>query len=208
MKKSQCALLLILLSMCTYIQAQETESEDYIEFNDSKNVVHGVYLGLTFNYGEIDHKSTYMAGAKIAYVANKKLEVGFTGVGFYLEDTLTQSPNGIDVFGAYGGLHLEPILFGNSAVSVSFPMLIGAGAASYSLSDFEYYYSEKWDHFFVFEPGLSILYNVSSYLQFEMGVKYRLTSDFELYPNSIENLQGFSGGIGLKIGVFNLGKKR
>lgn len=208
MKKSQYALLLILLSMSTYIQAQETESEDYIEFNDSKNVVHGVYLGLNFNYGEIDNKSTYMAGAKIAYVANKKLEVGFTGVGFYLEDESNQSFDGIDVYGAYGGLHLEPIIFGGSAVSLSFPMLIGGGAASYSLTDFEFTYAEKWEPFFVFEPGLSILYNVSSYLQLEMGVKYRLTSDFELYPDSIENLQGFSGGIGLKMGVFNLGKKR
>ncbi len=196
------------------IQLQAQESEDYIEFNDSKNIVHGVYLGLSFYYGEIDGKSTYLAGAKIAYVANKKFEVGFTGVGFYSDQNSNGPFDNYDIYGVYGGLHLEPILFGDSAVSLSFPILIGGGAANYttddfdSIFDFEHTYIDDWDPFFVFEPGVSVLYNISSYLQFEMGIKYRFTSNISLYPGGVENLNGLSGGIGLKVGVFNLGKKR
>ena len=199
------------------IQAQETstyeDNSNYIEFNDSQNIVHGVYFGLSFYYGEIDGKSSYMGGAKIAYVANQKFEVGFAGVGFYsYQDTNGPLKNN-DVFGGYGGLHLEPIFFGNSEFSLSIPMLIGGGAVGHSLEDWddvidgEEIYVEDWDPFFVFEPGVSIQYNISPYLQFEIGVKYRLTSEVDLYPGSIENVNGFSGGIGLKIGVFNLGVK-
>jgi hypothetical protein len=212
MKKIQNIILLSLALMSNQLQAQE--SEDYIEFNDRQNIVHGVYLGLTFYYGEIDSKSTYMAGAKIAYVANQKFEVGFTGVGFYSDQNSNGPFDNNDIFGGYGGLHLEPILFGDSTVSLSFPILVGGGAVSYSENDFnstfdyDYTYSEEWDPFFVFEPGVSLMYNISSYLQVEMGVKYRLTSDINLYPGGVNNLNGFSGGIGLKIGVFNLGKKR
>ncbi len=216
MKKLQYTIILALTIMSYKVQAQETETEtsNYIEFNDSKNIVHGVYLGLNFNYGEIDGKSAYMAGAKIAYVANKKLEVGFTGVGFYSDQKTNGIVDGTEIYGAYGGLHLEPILFGNSDVSLSFPMLIGGGAASYSndaldsIGDIGYTDSEDWSAFFVFEPGASIQYNVSSYLQLELGVKYRFTSNINMYPGSVENLNGFSGGIGVKIGVFNLGRKR
>lgn len=212
MKKIQYTIIMALSIISIQLQAQE--SEDYIEFNDSKNIVHGVYLGLSFYYGEIDGKSTYLAGAKIAYVANKKFEVGFTGVGFYSDQNSNGPFDNYDIYGAYGGLHLEPILFGDSAVSLSFPILIGGGAANYttddfdSIFDFEHTYIDDWDPFFVFEPGVSVLYNISSYLQFEMGIKYRFTSNISLYPGGVENLNGLSGGIGLKVGVFNLGKKR
>ena len=218
MKKSQYTIILALTLIGYNIQAQETEpntdTSNYIEFNDSKNIVHGVYFGLNFNYGEIDGKSAYMAGAKIAYVANKKLEVGFTGVGFYSDQKANAIVEGPEIYGAYGGLHLEPIFFGDSEVSLSFPMLIGGGAASYaydafdSIGGIEYTDPDDWSPFFVFEPGASVLYNVSSYLQLELGVKYRLTSTLDMYPGSVQNLNGFSGGIGIKIGVFNLGKKR
>ena len=207
MKKTHYILTLLIAFTASYIHAQE--SDDYIEFDDRKNVVHGVYLGLNFNYGELDGQSTYFAGAKIAYVANQKFEVGFAGVGFYSDQNTNGPLEDNDIVGGYGGLHFEPIFFGDSQFSISLPMLIGAGAAAHYFDEFEHVHYEELDPFFVFEPGVSILYNISSYLQFEMGVKYRLTSDFDgLFPGSLENLNGFSGGIGLKIGVFNLGKKK
>jgi hypothetical protein len=217
MKKIPYISILCLL-VAFNLKAQETSTtqesnSNYIEFNDSKNIVHGVYLGLTFYYGEIDGKSTYLGGAKIAYVANQKFEVGVAGVGFYSDQNSNGPLENNDVFGGYGGLHLEPIFFGNSSFSLSIPMLIGGGAVGHSnenwddVIDGNEIYVEDWDPFFVFEPGVSLQYNISSYLQFEMGVKYRLTSDVDLYPGSIENVNGFSGGLGIKIGVFNLGKK-
>lgn len=219
MKKITYSILLSFILISLNLQAQETlntsdTNSNYIEFNDRKNIVNGVYLGFTFYYGEIDGKSSYMGGAKIAFVANQKFEVGVAGVGFYSDQNSNGPLEDNDVFGGYGGFHLEPIFFGNSTFSLSVPMLIGGGAVGHSFEDWNdvidgnKIYVEDWDPFFVFEPGVSLQYNISSYLQFEMGVKYRLTSEVNLYPGSIENVNGFSGGIGIKFGVFNLGKKR
>lgn len=207
MKKIQFTIAILIAFSTAYMQGQETD--DYIQFDDRKNVVHGVYLGLNFHYGELDGQSTYFGGAKIAYVANQKFEVGFSGVGFFSDQNANGPIDEHDIVGGYGGLHLEPIFFGDSQFSLSLPMLIGAGGVAHYFDRFEYVHYEDWDPFFVFEPGVSILYNISSHLQFEMGVKYRLTSDLDdLFPGSLENLNGLSGGIGLKIGVFNLGKKK
>jgi len=211
MKKIKYALIIIFIIS---FNAKAQDSNNYIEFNDSKNVVHGVYLGLNFNYGEIDGKSTYTAGAKIAYVANRKFEIGIAGSGIYSDQNENGPLDNNDIYGGYGGLHLEPIFFGSSTFSLSVPLLIGGGAVSYSNEDIydfcEYgcYTNENWEPFFVFEPGLNLQYNISPYLQVEMGAKYRVSSNITLYPGSITNINGFSAGIGLKVGVFNLGKKK
>jgi len=195
------------------INAQETNSDDYIEFDDSKNVVHGVYLGLNFSYGTIDSKSTYFGGAKIAYVANQQFEIGFAGVGFYSDQNENGPLDNNDLAGGYGGLHLEPIFFGKSMFSLAVPILIGGGAVGIATNDYdfggdwEWEDSDNWEPVFVFEPGLSLQYNISRYLQVELGAKYRWSSAIDLYPGSVKNINGFSAGIGVKVGVFNMGRK-
>ncbi len=212
MKRIKYTLVCCISIITTQLFAQKTDN--YIQFDDSQNVVNGVYLGLNFGYGEMDGKSTYFGGAKIAYVANKQFEVGFSGVGFYSEQNSNGSLTSNDVFGGYGGLHLEPIFFGPSKFSLSFPMLVGGGAIAYANKDLDDIIDEgngeieEWEPFFVFEPGVSVQYNISRYLQFEAGIKYRISSEFELFPEGITNINGFTGSVGLKIGVFNMGKNK
>jgi hypothetical protein len=210
MKFLQNITFIALLFISIFGNAQETE--DYFQFDDSKNVVHGVYLGINFNYGEIDGKSTYAIGGKIAYVANRQFEIGFSGMSFYSDQNNKGPLNNNDLFGGYGGLHLEPILFGKSKISLSFPVLVGGGAIGvyeeYDFIDWDPIYSHDWAAFFIVEPGISMQYNISRYVQFEIGVKYRVSSNFELYPGSIKNINGFSGGLGVKFGVFNMGRNK
>jgi len=206
----------ILIGCITFLVSQlnAQETDNYIQFDDSKNVVNGVYFGLNFGYGEMGGKSTYFGGAKIAYVANKQFEVGFSGVGFYSEQNTKGSLVDNDVFGGYGGVHLEPIFFGASKFSLSFPLLVGGGAIAYANKDLDDIIDEghgeieEWEPFFVFEPGVSAQYNISRYLQFEMGVKYRLSSEFDLLPKGIHNINGFTGHFGIKVGVFNMGRNK
>src|SRR5690606_2565941 len=105
-------LAFIFLIMGSIIYSQE-DSEEYVEFNDRKNVVHGVYLGLTTHFGEIKNKDAFFVGLKVAYVANQQFEVGFVGTFFYSDQNSTNNVSSIteDLIGGYGGLHLEPILF-------------------------------------------------------------------------------------------------
>ncbi len=213
MKYQKISFLLVLLSIFAQMSAQD--SEDYQEYNDRKNVVHGVYLGISTHYGEIEDQGTYLLGAKIAYVANRQFEIGFAGVGFYSEqDFRGVSFSEHDIFGGYGGLHLEPILFGASKVNFSFPVLIGAGAVGYTDTDLrdtiEYGDGnvKDWDSFFIVEPGISLLYNISRHVQVEAGLKYRFSSEISLEPDFVSKLDGFSAGLGIKIGVFNMGRNR
>lgn len=206
-------LVLPFLLVCCISWAQDQEDSGFIEFNDRRNVVHGVYLGLSTYYGEIDGKDTYLGGLKIAYVANRQFEVGFAGVFLYSEQDNPMTLNE-DLIGGYGGLHLEPILFSKSMVNLSFPMLIGAGGVGYLSNDFDDpidsgdINDDDVDAVFVFEPGMNVLFNISRYLQLEAGIRYRFSSKLDLEFNSLSRINGFSGGVGIKVGVFNMGRNR
>lgn len=209
-------LLVFFLTCCTYqINAQNSKDNNYIEFNDRKNIVHGVYLGANINYGEIDNKDTSFFGFKVAYVANRKFEVGLSLTGFYSQQNLQGilNSNNEDLVGGYAGIHLEPILFSTSRINLSFPLLVGSGAVGYIDGDFEGNTTignnnRDLDIIFVLEPGISILYNVSRYIQLETGVKYRLSSKFNVLPSGPNRINGYSVGLGIKVGVFNLGRNR
>lgn len=200
--------------MCSYGQE---ETDDYLEFNDRNNVVHGVYVGIHMGLGEVENERAYLGGLKIAYVANQQFEVGFAANFLYSEqdifnNTLSRYE---DLIAVYGGLHLEPILFSKKRINLSFPLLLGAGAVGYVDATYrhddnfeEELTEDDFDEVFVAEPGINALFNISRYLQLEAGVKYRFSSKIELPPTRISRINGFSAGIGIKVGIFNMGRNR
>ncbi|WP_149275879.1 hypothetical protein [Pareuzebyella sediminis] len=214
MKKIKIGLFAILVGTSISILGQDNTNE-YLEFNDRNNVVHGVYLGLTTYLGEIEEKVTYMGGLKVAYVANQQFEVGLAGTFLYSRQDVYRITENYDqdLIGAYGGLHLEPIFFSKHLVNLSFPILIGAGAVGYIDNNYSDHYNENlteddFDAIFIIEPGISALFNISRYVQLEAGVKYRFSSELELEPNAVERINGLSAGLGIKVGVFNMGRNR
>ena len=214
MKYKKSIIVLVFLGLGCFTFAED--DSDYLEFNDRNNVVHGVYLGLSTNFGQIKDKDAFSSGIKVAYVANQQFEVGFSGVFFYSEQNLTNNASGIerDIIGGYAGLHLEPIFFSKSRVNLSFPVMMGGGVLAYiddnydqSNQDLEAELDES-DPIFVIEPGVNMLFNLSRYVQIEAGIKYRFSSTVELVPSSIKRINGFSAGFGIKVGVFNMGRNR
>jgi hypothetical protein len=210
----------ILLALNT-LYAQKEESTEYVEFDDRKNVVHGVYIGLTQHFGELSDEWASFTTLKLAYVANRKLEIGVAGTFFFSEQ-----PNETGVFrgdetllmGGYGGLHLEPILFGTKFISVSFPVFVGGGAVTlleekeeggYHFTT-EEYDEEKFEFnsFFIIEPGVNLQYNISRFVQLETGIKYRFSDAFRVVYSDKDYMNGFSAGLGLKVGIFNMGRKK
>lgn len=211
---NQKTIVLLVLSLVGILGFAQEESS-YVEFNDRNNVVHGVYLGLSMRYGEVDNADTYLAGIQVAYVANQQFEVGFEGNFIYSDQDVFNTAQGRreDLIGAYGGLHLEPIFFSKSRVNLSFPLLIGAGGIGIIEDNFNDDFDQElneddFDAIFVAEPGISALFNISRYLQLEAGVKYRFSSRISLANSPVDRLNGFSGGIGIKVGVFNMGRNR
>lgn len=214
MKKIKLALIVLLAGSSISALAQGNPNE-YLEFNDRKNVVHGVYLGLSTYMGEIEREPTYMGGLKIAYVANQQFEVGLAGTFLYSRQDVFRitEDHDQDLIGAYGGLHIEPIFFSKHTVNLSFPLLIGAGAVGYVDNNYSDNYNENlteddFDAIFVIEPGVSALFNISRYVQLEAGVKYRFSSKIDLQPNAVMRINGLSAGLAIKVGVFNMGRNR
>ena len=66
MKRLKYTLICCITIFTTQLFAQE--NENYIQFDDSQNIVNGVYLGLNFGYREMDGKSTYFGGGKIDFL--------------------------------------------------------------------------------------------------------------------------------------------
>lgn len=215
MNNQKTTLLFFFLFMGLLSFSQE-DNDQYITFNDRKNVVHGVYLGLSTYFGEIEGEDTYIGGLKVAYVANRQFEVGFMANILYSEQNIfnPRTSNRDDIVAIYGGLHLEPILFGKKRVSLSFPILIGGGGVGYvdhqavindenvDLND------DDIDAIFVLEPGMNVLFNISRYVQLEAGMRYRFSSKIDLAQSPVDRINGFSAGIGVKLGVFNMGRNR
>lgn len=216
MKNQKTTVFIIVSLFGLFAKAQDANQEEYITFNDRNNVVHGVYLGLEMGFGEIEGEDTFTTGLKLAYVANQQFEVGFLVRGLYSKQDVfnPQSGQKDDLFAAYAGFHFEPILFGKSRVSLSFPLFIGGGAAGYIdrelvMNDEDIDINEDdVDALFVVEPGLSVLFNISRFAQIEAGIKYRFSSEIELVESPVERINGFSTGLGLKLGIFNMGRNR
>lgn len=212
-KKTSILGLLLFLGFQTY--AQEDDGE-YITFNDRRNVVHGVYLGIGAGYGDIKGAGTYIGSLKLAYVANQQFEVGFLVKGLYSQQDIfnPRTNNRDDLIAGYAGFHFEPILFGQSPISLSFPLFIGGGAVGYIdrnsvLNQVDIDLEENdVDALFVVEPGMSTLFNISRYAQLEMGIKYRFSSKIQLIDSPIDRINGLSIEFGVKLGIFNMGRNR
>lgn len=213
MKHLKIIALLFILFFTDQTKAQKSENSNYIEFNDRKSVVHGVYLGFNGSYGQMDNKDTHFLGLKAAYVANQQFEIGISINGFYSQQNFIGRPSTDkeDLVGAYGGIHLEPIFFSKHKVNLSFPILFGVGAAAYTdfnFNDDNDEFDNSGDAFSIIEPGVSILYNLSRYVQLETSVKYRISSKLDIFEGGIKRINGFSAGLGIKVGVFNMGRNR
>lgn len=207
MKKINKSLLFTIVILQTIsIYSQQNETANFIEFNDRKNILHGVYLGLNAGFGQIQDKHrVIIGGAKLAYVANRKMELGVAVNIFQspLNELSSKIQGDFEVSGVYGGFHIENVFFNEKKIKFSVPILLGLGYIEGS-GDF----SKNSDMMGVLESGVNALLNINKYIQIEGGIKYRFSSPIDPIPTVIDNINGFSIGFGIKAGVFNLGKNR
>ena len=81
-------------------------------------------------------------------------------------------------------------------VHFSFYTLIGGGGANYNEED------QNGDTFFVIEPGVNALFNVTDFFRIGGGVSYRLISGVNLDGVSDTDLSGASVALTFKFGSF------
>ena len=171
----------------------------------------GIYAGVQAHYGELNNDDYGFAGGTVAFIADSRFAIGVGGYAFGaldkigLEDDITGLPK---LAGGYGGLHLEPMLFGNGRTSISFPVLLGwgkAGLQTGQLIDGNFDYDAEtrdWQKMYVAEPGVKLNFHLSRFFQLDIGAKYRFSSKLEIPGITDQKINGWSGGVELKFGLF------
>jgi len=171
----------------------------------------GGYFGLNSHYTKINGQDALLLGGEASAILNHSLSIGIKGYGMV---TSNESNNFTDlgeqlyIAMGYGGLTIEPILFYNSAVHLSLPILMGAGGiAEYSKNnyhDYEHYNFDHYnsDYFFLLEPGVNVEINVLKFMRISSGVSYRITSDIDMTGLNSNDLNGFNFDLSLKFGWF------
>jgi len=192
------------------IQVSEKSNEYKTLFGGSESAFGG-YFGFNSHYTKINDQDALLLGGEFTAVINHSFNIGFKGYGMVSSNKSSRvTENGEQLYLAlgYGGLTLEPVLFYNSAIHVSLPVLLGAGGiAEYSKNhyyDHHYYYFEHYnsDYFFLIEPGVAAEVNLTKFMRLSTGVSYRVTSAIDI-PGMINNdLNGFNFDLSLKFGWF------
>ena len=181
----------------------------------------GWFVGLESAYTQFDERDVWMGGINFGMILDHHLSMGLTGRGWYERDKMfypqLTDTTGAYLEGGYGGLLLEYTLFPESVVHLSFPVLIGAGGASY-VSEKEYmewddneWDDNEWDShhevldtdvFFVIEPAVNAEVNILRFMRLYAGVGYRYTSGFQMINTSDNLMNNFTAKVGLKFGKF------
>lgn len=196
------------LLMCTNLLAQDSTGRDNREPINTligQNTRLGAYI--TFENQFVNYNSEIPAvyfGSRVGFVFNRSL---FIGVGAYglTSDVLRRDLLGdgrvYEFESAYGGLSVEPILFGKQAVHVSFPLFAGIGGA---------YYHERgrWDFgpdedaFWIYQAGANLELNVTRWMRLSGGIYYTETQNLDLVNTPQSFMEGFHYGGSIKFGAF------
>jgi len=180
----------------------------------------GGYGALSLGYTEVNGLPAFQMGAQAEWVIGHSFGLGIGGVGFTSDFT----PVGNDYYamsGGYGGLIMEPIIFGWFPVHMAFPIMIGGGGvASYATNadpwDYGYVdpYFGEYDWFFVAEVGAEVEFNLVRFFRLSLFGTYRWTTNLDMkpmyglepgtspYPVSQQALTGWSAGVRFKFGSF------
>jgi len=179
----------------------------------------GGYGAISVGYTQVNGLNALQMGAQAEWLVGHGFGLGIAGVGFTSDFT----PVNADYYalsGGYGGLIMEPIIFGWLPVHLAFPVLIGGGGmASYSTN------SDPWDYdnidptfgeytvFFVGEVGVELEFNMVRFFRLSLFGNYRWTTNLEMKPMyGLEEvspyavgpnaLNGWSAGVRFKFGSF------
>lgn len=213
--KNLLSVLFLLITISIFAQ---TDTIDYIDIGpdyrpqeletfQKVRQPNGGFISVNVNYGLIENENALYSGGKIAYIMNRVFEVGLAGQGFYSEmDHPIFNSERIDIFGGYGGLHMAPVIMPIKRIHFAFPILIGAGAVGYEEDFFNspghFSYEREWDEIFVAQVGANVVFNITRFFQIEAGVQYLRTTDINIQELPDLDLNGFSGGFGLRFGWF------
>ena len=218
MKRFNLIFALLFAAMLVNAQQETAKPEDEINtvFGKGSNMKLGWFIGIDPGYTQFDNRDVWLGGLTVGMIIDHNFAIGLSGRGWTNLDGMYY-PNVTDTAGAYleggyGGLLLEYTLFPKSTVHVTFPVLIGAGGATYVI-DKDHHEWEDDDHdncqealdtdaFFAIEPGVRAEVNIVKFMRLNAGISYRYVGGLEMINTSKDLMNNFTATVGLKFGKF------
>lgn len=164
---------------------------------------HTGFFAVVGKMGSVVGQTELMGGFRAGWIIDHTLAVG-GGVYFLSKAPLAREigPGGReDLDYRYLGLEVEYIHNSSKQTHLSFYTLVGWGYVSYEEHVFYFDGSER-DQFFITEPGMNVIFNVTRFFRIGIGGSYRFIGDVELRGLSNSDVDGFSANLTLKLGKF------
>lgn len=166
----------------------------------------GGFGGPQIKFTNVNDQFGVMVGGHGGWLINHTFVLGGAGYGLVNEvDAPSEYETENDLFLelGYGGLYLEYINDSNNLVHFTVHTLIGAGGLTFSerrFSDHDWEYQK--DSFFVFEPGVNVMVNITEFFRVGLGATYRYVDGIELSGLSGNDLSGPTAMINFRFGRF------
>lgn len=209
MKKNFWLLGLIFLAMPLFAK----ENDEVQTLFGGKEFKSGGYGAPELKILKIKDDVGLAVGGRGGWIVNSTFSIGLGGYGLVtnheVKDIIKDTALYLRV--GWGGLFLNYTYESNKVLHFTANALIGGGGAVYTKSMNELMiadHDEKTNYgssgFFVFEPGLGVELNVTTFFRIELGASYRFVSGLEMPGNKISSndLSGLSGNLAFKFGKF------
>ncbi|MCG8322945.1 MAG: hypothetical protein MI921_25820 [Cytophagales bacterium] len=171
----------------------------------------GAFGAVMFKASEFKDKTFAMMGLRGGWIINRSVAIGIEVQGIIpsakFENIDPDPDEKAILLGGYGGLFIEPVLFSNNVIHITFPIASGAGWLGYH---------EDWENerirrnnelidddvFWYVEPGVGMEINVTRHFRMNFGVTKRFTQDLELVDTKNKDFNNLNYFLTLKIGKF------
>ncbi len=160
---------------------------------------HGFFVGPVAKFTQVNGESGFVAGGRGAWIINGNYMLGLGAYGLTHNIKANRVSSGVrpDMTMKYGGVELEYVIDPEGLIHFSVYTLLGMGSV-----EFDYANVDGDDNFFVVEPAVNVLVNLTTFSRIGLGVGYRIASGVDLDGLEDSDLGGFAATLTLKLGVF------
>lgn len=195
-------ILLTIVVNPVYVCAQNNEETLF-----NGHIEHGGFGGPVFKLSSVNNETALFAGGRggwiLKFSPTRSFVIGGGGYGLVNDikaPGIFKNDRQLYLSIAYGGLELEYIYHPNKLIHFSAQTLIGGGGVGYRYKDNED--SFNTDSFFIFEPGINAIMNISHFFRIGGGISYRFVNGSHLPDGTNADLKGLSGVFTFKFGKF------
>lgn len=160
---------------------------------------HDLFVAPVLKFSQVNEEFGLFAGGRAGWILNHHYVFSLGGYGVVNNVEAPGLSSGVkpDLMMSYGGVEFEYVLYPADMIHFSLYTLLGLGLAEY-----DYTLSDGDDTFWVIEPGVNLLVNVTRFFRTGLGVGYRVVTGVDLERLEDSDLSGFAATLTLKFGSF------